>query len=143
MNNMKTFLLYDSETIINAIIAETEEDAKNAVGNNIFEYDENNHIWIGWKLYDGEWRPEQPYPSWTWNNDSKEWICPKPMPQNTNSYEWKWNEENKEWEQYFYPQPYPSWTLDENNVWQPPIPVPDYTNDYLWDEQNQQWVLVI
>jgi hypothetical protein len=35
------------------------------------------------------------------------------------------------------PQPYPSWTLDENNAWQPPTPKPD--GDYYWDEDTQTW----
>ena len=45
-------------------------------------------------------------------------------------------------------QPYHSWSLDENDDWQPPVPYPsipegadpvDYP--YAWDEDNQQWVL--
>jgi len=35
-------------------------------------------------------------------------------------------------------QPYPSWTLDENNDWQPPTPKPD--GNYYWNEQNQTWI---
>jgi len=38
------------------------------------------------------------------------------------------------------PQPYPSWTLDEEScLWQPPIPQPlDAPN--VWDETQQDWV---
>jgi hypothetical protein len=34
-------------------------------------------------------------------------------------------------------QPYLSWTLDENNDWQPPTPKPD--GDYYWNEDTQTW----
>ena len=40
------------------------------------------------------------------------------------------------------PQPYPSWTLDENYVWQPPTPYPDDGNLYEWDEDTTSWVEV-
>jgi hypothetical protein len=38
------------------------------------------------------------------------------------------------------PQPYGSWTLDENYVWQPPTPMPDDGNLYAWDEESLAWV---
>lgn len=37
------------------------------------------------------------------------------------------------------PQPYPSWTLDENHDWQPPIPYPADGDRYHWDETTQTW----
>jgi len=40
------------------------------------------------------------------------------------------------------PQPYPSWSLDENYVWQPPTPMPDDGNFYEWDEATTSWVEV-
>ena len=38
------------------------------------------------------------------------------------------------------PQPYGSWTLDENYVWQPPTPIPDDGTNYTWDEASASWV---
>ncbi len=38
------------------------------------------------------------------------------------------------------PQPYPSWSLDENYVWQPPTPMPDDGSLYEWDEATTSWV---
>jgi len=35
------------------------------------------------------------------------------------------------------PQPYGSWTLDENYVWQPPVP---YIDGHQWDEDTLSWV---
>ena len=36
------------------------------------------------------------------------------------------------------PQPYPSWTLDENHDWQPPTPRPE--GQYYWKESILEWV---
>ena len=40
--------------------------------------------------------------------------------------------------QFVAPQPYESWTLDENNDWQPPTPKPE--GDYYWNEATQTWL---
>lgn len=41
-------------------------------------------------------------------------------------------------DEFVAPQPYPSWTLDENNDWQPPTPKPD--GNYYWNENELVWV---
>ena len=38
-------------------------------------------------------------------------------------------------------QPYPSWTLNANVVWQPPVAMPT-DGIYSWDEVTQAWVKV-
>jgi hypothetical protein len=43
---------------------------------------------------------------------------------------------------FIAPQPFPSWTLDENHDWQPPISMPDDGMSYFWDEENQSWSLI-
>jgi hypothetical protein len=43
---------------------------------------------------------------------------------------------------FIAPQPYPSWTLDSNDIWQPPIPQPPAPPQTVWSEQLQQWVPV-
>jgi len=40
------------------------------------------------------------------------------------------------------PQPYPSWSLDDNSDWQPPTPMPEDDNIYSWNEDTQSWDLV-
>ena len=40
---------------------------------------------------------------------------------------------------FIEPQPYPSWSLDANFCWQPPISKPDTERSYYWDERNYQW----
>ena len=44
---------------------------------------------------------------------------------------------------FISPQPYPSWTLDEDTCyWNPPTPYPTDGNIYSWDEDTQSWVEV-
>jgi hypothetical protein len=40
---------------------------------------------------------------------------------------------------FIAPQPYPSWSLDENFDWQPPTPRPEEGRWY-WDEATLNWV---
>lgn len=35
------------------------------------------------------------------------------------------------------PRPFPSWTLDQNNEWQPPVEKP--AGHYIWNEQDLSW----
>lgn len=37
------------------------------------------------------------------------------------------------------PQPYPSWTLDENAQWQAPVAYPTDKKFYSWDETTLSW----
>ena len=41
---------------------------------------------------------------------------------------------------FYEPQPYPSWSLDENWIWQPPIKFPADGKSYYWDEKITTWV---
>ena len=38
------------------------------------------------------------------------------------------------------PQPYPSWTLDSEARWQPPVSYPTDGKYYFWDESITNWV---
>ena len=40
------------------------------------------------------------------------------------------------------PQPYPSWTLDADLNWQPPVPYPTDGKIYTWDEATLSWIEV-
>jgi hypothetical protein len=41
---------------------------------------------------------------------------------------------------FIAPQPYPTWILDENYDWQPPVPYPDGEGMFVWDEDIEDWV---
>lgn len=51
---------------------------------------------------------------------------------------------NEEHDVFVGVQPYPSWFLDENFDWQPPVPKPEVTELEIleWDEGNRCWVIV-
>jgi hypothetical protein len=41
------------------------------------------------------------------------------------------------------PQPYPSWALDDNANWQPPVAMPTDGKMYSWNEDSQSWQEVV
>lgn len=48
-------------------------------------------------------------------------------------------------DQFVAPQPYASWSLDANNDWQPPTPMPldaSMENRYEWNEAELEWVAI-
>ena len=53
-----------------------------------------------------------------------------------------WDSEN---DAFYAPQPFASWSLDENFIWQAPVPYPDDASAdkvYEWDEDNLTWKVV-
>ncbi len=42
-------------------------------------------------------------------------------------------------------EPFPSWTLDADYIWHPPVPEPEMEEGkhYVWDEVGQRWVDVV
>ena len=40
------------------------------------------------------------------------------------------------------PSPYPSWILDDNCVWQPPIAYPTDGQQYMWKEETGEWIVI-
>ena len=41
---------------------------------------------------------------------------------------------------FISPKPFPSWTLDENFDWQPPVVHPVDNKEYWWDEETLNWI---
>jgi hypothetical protein len=44
---------------------------------------------------------------------------------------------------FIEPQPYESWSLDDNYDWQPPVPMPtvEEGKHAVWDEPTQEWLI--
>jgi hypothetical protein len=40
---------------------------------------------------------------------------------------------------FIEPKPFPSWLLDENFDWQPPVLMPEGEEIYVWNEETQSW----
>ena len=49
---------------------------------------------------------------------------------------------NPEADVFIAPQPFPSWSLDDNHDWQPPVPFPTDGNMYKWSEDDLNWIEV-
>lgn len=48
---------------------------------------------------------------------------------------------DRERDAFYWEQPFPSWTLDENTCWyQPPTPRPSDNKNYSWNEETLSWV---
>jgi len=45
---------------------------------------------------------------------------------------------NADADMFILPQPYPSWSLNDNFDWQAPKPMPK-EGKWYWDEENEQW----
>lgn len=43
---------------------------------------------------------------------------------------------------FFAPQPYPSWTLNDDAIWEAPVAYPTDGKRYTWNEDTQEWDLV-
>jgi hypothetical protein len=46
---------------------------------------------------------------------------------------------------FYAPQPYPSWSLNQDYIWEAPIPYPEDGSPekiYAWDEENQEWKII-
>jgi hypothetical protein len=61
------------------------------------------------------------------------WISVEPK---TIGKGWNYDSDNNV---FYPPQPYASWTLDENYEWQPPVARPEGKCE--WDEENTQWIV--
>ena len=44
---------------------------------------------------------------------------------------------------FYAPESFPSWTLDENAQWQPPVPYPNDGKFYSWNEETLSWDEVV
>jgi hypothetical protein len=44
---------------------------------------------------------------------------------------------------FYAPQPYPSWILDADAKWQPPVPRPIDSKMYTWNEETLSWDEVV
>ena len=45
---------------------------------------------------------------------------------------------------FYAPQPFPSWTLDDDTCqWNPPVVYPDDSKMYQWDEDSTEWKEIV
>ena len=83
---------------------------------------------------------QQPYESWTLNEESCLWECPEEKPEG----EYWWKEDTTEWVDYLYlsqpynqEAPYPSWSWSTETGWTAPVQKVEGKNN--WCEEAQEW----
>lgn len=88
---MPNYAIYENDTILNVIVADSKEIAEQMTGMNAI--DSEDRIAIGWYLHNGEWVYPSPFPSWSWSGSG--WIPPIPYPEDGKVYQW--DESNLQW----------------------------------------------
>jgi hypothetical protein len=43
-------------------------------------------------------------------------------------------------DEFVQPRPFASWSLDSNNDWKPPTPMPISDGRWMWSEETLEWV---
>lgn len=44
---------------------------------------------------------------------------------------------------FYAPQPFASWNLNDDYLWEAPILMPDDGKSYIWNETNQSWKEIV
>jgi hypothetical protein len=93
---MATYAVIEDGTVINVIVADSQEIAEDVTQNTCIEYTEENPLGIGWYWLAGhnKYVPVSPFPSWIY--DGNNWVAPIEMPVEENKY-FTWNEETVSW----------------------------------------------
>ena len=97
---MANFAVIDNGTVINTIVADSQEVAEAVTGFGCAEYTEENPLGINW-YWDNTangYIPPAPYASWVFNYELKVWEAPTPMPTPEEGQSYNWNEETTSWD---------------------------------------------
>lgn len=81
-------------------------------------------------------------PSLEWVNENLPGLWVDATPTDTSPLPGIGWQYSVEYQRILTPQPYQSWTLDDNGDWQPPVPFPGYDKDYSydWSEVDGDWI---
>lgn len=100
---MVHFAEIDPETqlVKRVIVAESKEWCETQLGGTWARtyYSTPGHTYagIGYEYIDGNFRPPQPYPSWTFDFNTWQWVPPIPYPDDDDGRPRHWHEESHRW----------------------------------------------
>ena len=91
--------IIENGTVINTIVCESIELAESITGLTAVEYTDENPAGIDWTYNNttGEFRSPKPFPSWIFNEETKQWEAPIEYPVDDKNY--LWNEASLSWEE--------------------------------------------
>jgi hypothetical protein len=116
---MAHFAELDANNIVTRVIVVGNADTRDAIGI------EHEHIGVAFcqRLFGGTWKQT------SYNGNIRK------------RYAGVGYTYNEELDAFITPQPYPSWTLNnETAAWDPPVPKPDDDGKFfVWNEETQAW----
>jgi hypothetical protein len=93
----------DSKNIVlRVIVADSKEWCEENLGG-IWKrtyYDTPGQVYagIGYEWFEEKFRPQKPYPSWSFDVDTWHWTSPIPYPEDSPEIPREWNEELQNWQ---------------------------------------------
>lgn len=127
--------IIENNKVVNVIVGEPKTVAE------LFEQTQpvtetTGNPWIGARFNGEKFEPQQPYPSWLWNEKTFDYDPPKPKPEGI----YRWDETAGDWVEHL--APYPSWTYNaDTGNYDPPKAYPEDGQPYTWDEATLDWVV--
>jgi len=90
---MGYFAVVENKTILNLIVADSKQEAETIIEKECIEFTLEDPLTMQhtWSDYHNKFmppQPEQPFNSWTWNEDEYKWISPTAYPNDDKSYQW-------------------------------------------------------
>lgn len=93
---MKNFAAIQSGKVFNILIADTKEIAEQLTGKTCVEYNpEVDTPCIGEPYKNGIFYPTCPFKGFVFNEQTKNWQPPRPIPNTTDPYDW--DEDIEDW----------------------------------------------
>lgn len=81
--------IVDEDKVTNVIVGDIDAVRLILPHANIIEQTAETGVpHVGGMFIDGKFRAPQPYPSWSWDDDTQSWVAPIPYPQDNNAYVW-------------------------------------------------------
>jgi hypothetical protein len=101
---MATYAVIENGTVINVIVADSQEIAEQVTEKTCIEYTEEAPLGIGWYWLDAAnaYVPIAPFASWTYNVELGAWVAPVEMPVEEGKY-FMWNEDTLSWDSHLNP----------------------------------------
>ena len=98
---MAFYAIYDGDTVVNVIVADSQETAESVSGLPALECGDNGPG-VGWVRDSIGWKPSQieaPYPSWNWDYEVMAYTAPQPKPEGEEVM-YVWVEDDLNWQPF-------------------------------------------